>query len=237
MANTTRQQSGEAPQSGPGGQQGSGRAGATTAQGSPRSTLQERGGRNAPAQRGSYEPAWYGGGTGAGPFAMMRRISEEMDRLFESFGMAGTGFGGSGFPTERGAGLRTIWAPRIEVCERNGKLLIEADLPGVRKEDVNVHIEQDAVIIEGERRQESEREEQGFYHSERSYGSFHRVIPLPEGIDTEQAKATFRDGVLDIELPAPRARQRGRTLTIEDRAGGRETGTRGGTPGGGQQQG
>lgn len=229
MANNPRQQSGEAPASGVAAQQGSGRA--MPQQGSQQPATQRRG--TMPAQRGSYEPAYYGGGAGTGPFAMMRRISDEMDRLFESFGM-GSGFGG--FPAESGAGLRTLWAPRIEMCERSGKLLIEADLPGVRKEDLNVRIEQDAVVIEGERRQQFEREEQGFYHTERSYGSFHRVIPLPEGVDTEQAKATFRDGVLDIELPAPKTRQRGRTLTIEDRVEG-EAASRGKTPSSGQQQG
>ena len=229
MANNTRQQSGEAPVSGVAGQQGSGRA-TMPQQGSQQPAAQGRG--TMPAQRGRYESGYYGGGTGVGPFAMMRRISDEMDRLFESFGM-GSGFGG--FPAESGAGLRTLWAPRIEMCERGGKLLIEADLPGVRKEDLNVRVEQDAVVIEGQRRQQFEREEQGIYHTERSYGSFHRVIPLPEGVDTEQAKATFRDGVLDIELPAPKTRQRGRTLTIEDRVVSGES-TTGGTPGGGQQQ-
>lgn len=238
MANT-RQQSGEAPQSGFSGQQGGGRGQnePTTTQGT---AGQARGAPNMPAQRGSFEPAWYGGGGGTGPFAMMRRISDEMDRLFESFGM-GTGFGrgfGGGLPAEFGSGLRTLWSPHIEVRERDGKLLIEADLPGVRKEDVNVRVEQDAVIIEGERRQESEREEQGYYHSERSYGAFHRVIPLPEGVDADQATATFRDGVLDIEMPAPqRQRERGRTLTIEDRTSGGSSTQRGGTPSGGQQQG
>ena len=228
MANT-RQQSGEAPQTGQTGQLGGTRTDQTP----------EQGARSVPARRGSYEPAFYGEGSGGGPFALMRRISDEMDRLFESFGMGTTGrSGGVGaFPSNYSAGLQALWAPRIEVCERNGKLLIQADLPGVRKEDLNVRLEQDAVILEGERRQESEREEQGYYHSERSYGSFHRVIPLPEGIDTDQAKATFRDGVLDIELPVPQQRQRGRTLTIDD--GGTSGGTtpRGGTSSGGRQQG
>jgi HSP20 family protein len=116
------------------------------------------------------------------------------------------------------------------VCERGDKLVIQADLPGVRKEDVTVQIEQDQVIIQGERKQESSREEQGYYHTERSYGSFYRSIPLPEGIDGEQARASFRDGVLEIELPAPRQRPRGRKLEITDRTG---TGSEGSTPRGG----
>jgi HSP20 family protein len=239
MANT-KQQSSEAPQGGMQGQQGGGRVQASPDTNRGSQTYQGRGSQNMPAQRGSYELGHYGGG-GGGPFAMMRRISDEMDRLFESFGMGGMGPVGGGFgpgmPAEYGAGLRTLWAPRIEVRERDGKLLIQADLPGVRKEDVNVRVEQDAVIIEGERRQESEREDQGYYHSERSYGSFHRTIPLPEGIDADQAKATFRDGVLDIELPAPRQRTRGRALTIEDGGSARGDAPRGGASSGGRQQG
>lgn len=230
MANP-KQQSSEAPQTSQPGQLGATGTGRTPAPG--------RGARSVPARRGSYEPAWYGEGGSGGPFALMRRISDEMDRLFESFGMGATGrnAGSGAFPANYGAGLQTLWTPRIEVCERNGKLLIQADLPGVRKEDLNVRLEQDAVVIEGERRQESEREEQGFYHSERSYGSFHRVIPLPEGIDGEQAKARFRDGILDIELPVPQQRQRGRTLTIEDGGTSGEASERSGTAPASRQQG
>jgi len=123
-------------------------------------------------------------------------------------------FGPAAWP-ER-SGLQALWAPHIEIVERDGKLIVQADLPGVRKEDVNVQIEHDAIILHGERRQEETREERGFYHTERSYGSFHRIIPLPEGVDSDQAKAKFRDGVLTIELPAPQPRRGGRTLTIED---------------------
>jgi HSP20 family protein len=177
-----------------------------------------QGGRQSPATRGGYEPAWYGGG-GGGPFALMRRISDEMDRMFESFGM---GAPLSRDPMQGGGatgGMRTLWSPSIEMCERDGKLLIQADLPGMRKEDIDIQVEQDALILRGERRHESQRDEGGFFHTERSYGSFHRVIPLPEGIDAEQARASFRDGVLEIELPAPQQRQRGRRLTIDDRSG------------------
>ena len=103
----------------------------------------------------------------------------------------------------------------IEVHQRDGKFLISADLPGVKKEDVNVEITQDAVTIQGQRKQEKTSSEGGFYRSERSYGSFYRTIPLPEGTDIENASATFRDGVLQIELQAPKQQMRGRTLEIK----------------------
>ena len=92
--------------------------------------------------------------------------------------------------------------------------LIQADLPGIKRDDINVRIEQDAIVIQGERNQEQTSNKGGYYRSERSYGSFYRTIPLPEGTNTESATASFKDGVLEIELDAPREQQRGRTLEI-----------------------
>jgi HSP20 family protein len=164
-----------------------------------------------------YEVSPYGG-YGTGPFTLMRRISEEMDRLFESFGM-GRNFLPDDMTQARGAGgqgAASLWSPHLEVCERGGKLLIQVDLPGVKREDVNVQLEPDAVVIQGQRTQESERNERGYYHSERSYGSFYRAVPLPDGIDIDQANATFRNGVLEIEMPLPQQQQRGRRLEVRD---------------------
>jgi HSP20 family protein len=191
--------------------------------------VQRRGGYDASQYGGGYGSG-YGGGYGAGPFSLMRRISDEMDRVFESFGM-----GRNFLPEEMGQGrsrgalqsTASLWSPHLEVFERNGKLVIEADLPGVKRDDVNVQIEQDAVIIQGQRQQQSENNDQrGYYHSERSYGSFYRMIPLPEGVDTEQATAIFRDGVLEIEVPMPRQQQRSRQLEVRD---GNMGSTQGGT--------
>lgn len=180
--------------------------------------------------RGGTSASHYGGY--GGPFAMMRRITDEMDRLFESFGL-GRGF----FPSEfgqsgrvggygGGEGASSLWAPHVEISERDGKLVISADLPGVKKDDVNVELNGDSITIQGHRRQESTSNERGYYHSERSYGSFYRTIPLPEGTDTENASATFRDGVLQIELQAPKQQSRGRALDIKsaDEAGAGESG-------------
>lgn len=184
-----------------------------------------------------YDVSPYGGGGyGTGPFSLMNRISEEMDRLFESFGMGRNFFPEDMAQMRRGGGgqgAAALWSPHLEVCERNGKLLIQVDLPGVRREDVNVQLEPDAAIIQGQRTQESERNERGYYHSERSYGSFYRAVPLPDGIDIDQANATFRNGVLEIEMPLPQQQQRGRRLEVRDAgsAGGAtyEASTSGGT--------
>jgi HSP20 family protein len=143
------------------------------------------------------------------PFSYMRRFSEELDRLFGDFGLGG-GLA-AGFGREFGglADLEgSMWLPQVETFEREGKLFIRADLPGLTKDDISVDITDDAIKIRGERRQENEENEEGYYRSERSYGSFYREIPLPSGVNGEEANATFRNGVLEITMLAP-ARQAG----------------------------
>jgi HSP20 family protein len=168
----------------------------------------------------------------AGPLALMRRIGDEMDDLLERFGLPRNLF--PDLMGQRGGtaqGTAPIWSPRIDVTERNGRLVIQADLPGVRREDVDVQIQRDAVIIQGERKEQSERRDDGYVLSERFYGSFYRAIPLPEGADVSQANATFRDGVLEIEVPLPR--DRSRRLELRDSSGATSTGgsASGGTSG------
>ncbi len=105
------------------------------------------------------------------------------------------------------------------MLQRNNELVIRADLPGLSKDDVKVDVTEDAVTIQGERKREHEEEKGGVYRSERSYGSFSRVIALPEGAMTDQAKASFKDGVLEITMPAPpEAVTRGRKLEITEPA-------------------
>ncbi|HZA96380.1 MAG TPA: Hsp20/alpha crystallin family protein, partial [Burkholderiaceae bacterium] len=141
-----------------------------------------------------------------------------MDRMFEQFGMGGFTRGGQ--LQQRGAGgMSSLWSPQVEMYERDGKLHVCADLPGLNKDDIEVNIENDTVTIRGERQsQHEDRDEQrGFYRSERSYGSFYRAIPLPEGVNAENGQATFRDGVLDITFDAPKQTEgRGRRLEISD---------------------
>lgn len=145
------------------------------------------------------------------PFSFMARFSEEMDRLFEDFG-----FGGGFLAPGSGSFQTSMWSPQTEVFEREGKLVIQADLPGMSKDDINVDIEDNQIIIRGERRSEREANREGFYHTERSYGSFYRSIPLPQNIDSEKANATFRNGVLEITMPLPQERQRSRRLEISE---------------------
>jgi HSP20 family protein len=140
---------------------------------------------------------------------MLDRFADEMDRMFDDLGL---GFGRAGSTT----GLMR-WTPQIEVSQHNNELFVRADLPGLNKDDVKVDVTEDAITIQGERRHEHEEERQGVYRSERSYGHFYRVIPVPEGAKTDQAKASFKDGVLEITMPAPSEQvARGRRLEITE---------------------
>ena len=193
---------------------------------------------------GSSMSPYYGTGYGSGPFSIMRRISDEMDRLFENFGMGRGLFGSdqdqaSGYDVGSYGQAPSMWSPHIEVFERGGKLVIQADLPGMKREDIHVRVEENEVIIQGERRQDQTNNQGGYYRSERSYGVFYRTIPLPEGTNAESANASFHGGVLEIELDAPRQQQRGRTLEIRDATsqggGSSGSGTGSGATYGGQQ--
>lgn len=225
----TRQQTSEMAQSGPASaQQGANQRtpGQQSGWQSPDRNEQSTSGALQQRRGTSQSPSLYYGSLGGGPLSVMRRISEDMDRLLDSFG-----FGRGLFPTAfgqdaltgYGEGAWSLWTPHIEVSERDGKFFVSADLPGVKKEDVKVEITQDAVTIQGQRKQEKTSSEAGFYRSERSYGTFYRTIPLPEGAKTENASATFRDGVLQIEIETPQQKSSSRTLEIKDAATGDTT--------------
>jgi HSP20 family protein len=132
------------------------------------------------------------------PFALIRQFAEEMDRTFA--------------PTPNGGGQ---WCPTIEVKVKEGKLLVTAELPGVKKEDVKVNITEGTLTLEGERKEEKEEKREGYYHSERSYGKFFRSIPLPEAAKTEQATAEFKDGVLEITVPVPEVKEKSQQIPIK----------------------
>jgi HSP20 family protein len=140
---------------------------------------------------------------GADPLSWMRRIHDEMDRSFARV-----------FGREGDVGP-VMWAPAVEVAEREGKFHVRAELPGLKPEDMKVEITDDSVIIQGERKSEQEETKGGIYRSERRYGQFYREIPLPEGAKAEQAKAQFRDGVLEVTVPAPEQASKRRAIPIE----------------------
>ena len=145
---------------------------------------------------------------GGGPYGLIRRMQEDFDRMFSSFG------GGRAVPSALG-GAEADWAPALEVFQRGNDLVVRAEVPGLSREELSVEIGDDELTISGERKQEREEEREGIYRSERSYGRFCRVIPLPEGALADGAKADFRDGVLEIVVPTPPQEvRRGRRIEI-----------------------
>jgi HSP20 family protein len=146
------------------------------------------------------------------PLEGMRRLASEMDRMFDTW-----------FPGQRESALRTAgqpdlmplvssW-PALEVLERDGRLVVRAELPGMSKDDVHVHASGDSLWIEGERRSEREHEEGGVQRSEWNYGRFARRLPLPDGVDPDTIKARFKNGVLEISMPQPA--RGGREIPVE----------------------
>jgi HSP20 family protein len=146
------------------------------------------------------------------PFGFMQRMSEEMNRIFETAGIGATlgQFGGS-----QQENLGT-WMPQIEVQQKGNELLVRADIPGVKREDVTVEVDDGVLTISGERRQDDVEEREGLFRSERRYGSFYRSIPLPEGVNDDNVSATFDDGVLEVRVRVPEQQQRrGKKIEIK----------------------
>lgn len=151
---------------------------------------------------------------GTGPFGMMRRLQDDFDRLFGSIGV------GRGWMEPFGDRESADWTPAIEAFQRGNDFVVRADVPGLSREDLSVEVGENALTIRGDRKYDHEEEREGIYRSERSYGSFCRVIPLPEGAVTESAKANFKDGVLEVVVQAPSQEvSRGRRIEIGEEAG------------------
>lgn len=126
------------------------------------------------------------------PFSELERLQDEMNRLFD--------FSLSRWP-ERTGFFRRTWRPAVDIKEEDDRIEVKADLPGVKKDEVDVSIEDDTLIIKGEKKEESEEEKKGFRRKERFYGSFHREIDLPSTVDKDKVKASYKDGVLELTLP------------------------------------
>lgn len=170
--------------------------------------------RTGPGRALSRWPAALLAGSPASPWELMRRMTEEMDQLFESLGgrratPAGRQRGGMELGT-----AAPLLVPHIEVQQRGNELVVKADLPGLRPEDINVEVDGGMLTISGERRQEQREEQEGFIRSEVSYGTFYRTIPLPDGADEERVAATFRNGVLEVTIPVSE-RQQGRRIQVK----------------------
>jgi len=138
---------------------------------------------------------------GVRPFALMREFTDDMDRMFRNV------------PASEGASL-AAWTPTIDVTKCNGDLVVTAELPGLKKEEVKVEMTEDALVIQGERRTEHKVDHEGYHRVERNYGKFYRAIPLPKEAKTDLAKAELNEGILKITVPVGEAKPKAREIPI-----------------------
>lgn len=141
-------------------------------------------------------------------FPMFHRISRELDTMFDRFGFERPVF----------ENAPTLWNPQVEVITKAHEFLVKVDLPGVKKEDITVEVNEDHLVLRGERKHETEEKKEGFFRTERTYGSFCRSLPLPDGVKSEVAKATMHDGVLEISMPMTKVEAKSRKLEIAEPA-------------------
>ena len=127
------------------------------------------------------------------PFAEMERYFDEMFR--NPFALLN-----SPLMTRTGAGAQVL-SPSVDIYEEDGKVVVKAEVPGVDRDDLDVTITDDTLTISGEKKQESKVEKKNYHRVERRYGSFRRSFRLPEGVNGNKAKASFKDGVLEIRIP------------------------------------
>jgi len=106
------------------------------------------------------------------------------------------------------------WNPSIDVSESDDEIVVKAEIPGVPVEDIDISVDDNNLVISGEKKQESEEQGKNYYRAERSYGSFRRSFALPSGADVESVKASSKDGVLSIVIPKSDERK-SRKIEIE----------------------
>jgi HSP20 family protein len=125
------------------------------------------------------------------PLDQLSTLRTQINRLFEApFG-----------EWSRGSEFFDVWSPSLDLYEDKDNLVVKAELPGLKKEEINISFHDGALHISGERKQEGEHKEGETYRSERFYGRFHRTIGLPRPVDANNIKANYKDGVLTVTLP------------------------------------
>lgn len=125
------------------------------------------------------------------PMNRLSALREEMNRLLD----------GSLAAFTSGAGLFGGWSPSVDVFQDKDNLFVKAELPGMKKEEIDISFQDGMLTISGERKQETQTHEGETYRSERSFGRFHRTVSLPTKIEAEKISASYKDGILTVALP------------------------------------
>lgn len=133
------------------------------------------------------------------PWNEMMSLRNSLERMFDDR-----------FPADRGEGREAaggFWNPAVDVFETDEAYVINAELPGVSRENIEIDVKNRLLTVKGERGQENETRKDRCYRKERSFGRFERTFPLPGGVDTEKITAEFKNGVLKIRIPRPEGKK------------------------------
>ena len=121
------------------------------------------------------------------PFAELSELRTRFDRMFDQFD-----------------GRERVWTPAVDVVRDNGNLVIHADLPGIKPEEVKIEVEDDILTVSGEHEERKDQKDEHYVRRERRYGSFSRSMALPAGVDADKIKAKTHDGVVEVTIPLPK---------------------------------
>ncbi|MGA2453139.1 MAG: Hsp20/alpha crystallin family protein [Solirubrobacteraceae bacterium] len=132
------------------------------------------------------------------PFAELGELRSRFDRMFE----------------ELAEGRERAWMPAVDVERDNGNLVVRADVPGIKPEEVKIEVEDDILTVSGQHEERKEEKDKHFLRRERRYGSFSRSMALPSGVDAKKIKAKTHDGVVEVTIPLPKeAKKEAVTIT------------------------
>jgi HSP20 family protein len=121
------------------------------------------------------------------PFAELSELRTRFDRMFDQFD-----------------GRERVWTPAVDVVRDNGNLVIHAELPGIKPEEVKIEVEDDILTVSGEHEERKDQEDKHYLRRERRYGSFSRSMALPAGVAADKIKAKTHDGVVEVTIPLPK---------------------------------
>jgi HSP20 family protein len=131
------------------------------------------------------------------PFAELGELRSRFDRMFD----------------ELTDGRERAWTPAVDVVRENGNLVVRADIPGIKPEEVKIEVEDDILTVSGEHEEHKEEKDKNYVRRERRYGSFSRSMTLPSGVEAKSIKAKTHDGVVEVTIPLPKEATK-ETVTI-----------------------
>lgn len=128
----------------------------------------------------------------ADPFGELESLQREMNKLFNT---------SISHPWQESTLLGGQWAPDLDIFDSKENILVKADLPGLSKDDIEISVQDNVLMIKGDKKKDEQATDEHYFKTERFYGSFCRTVQLPAGIDTDHVDAAYQDGVLTLTMP------------------------------------